>query len=31
METLFFPNIFIDKYLKFKEIEYFIHYIEFEM
>ena len=23
--------IFIDKYLKFKETEYFIHYIKFEM
>ena len=23
--------IFIDKYLKFKEIKYFIHYIEFEI
>ena len=23
--------IFIDKYLKFKEIEYFIHYIKFQI
>ena len=28
MEMLF---IFIGKYLKFKEIEYLIHYVEFEL
>ena len=27
----FFKFFFIDKYLKFKEIDYFIHYIKFEM
>ena len=31
MKNPFFSSIFIDKYLKFKEIEYFIHYIMFEM
>ena len=31
MEELFFLIIFVDKYLKFKEIEYLIHYIGFEM
>ena len=30
--NLYFSQfIFIDKYLKFKEIGYFIHYIKFEM
>ena len=23
--------VFVDKYLKFKETEYLIHYVEFEM
>ena len=31
MKNPFFSSIFIDKYLEFKEIEYFIHYIKFEM
>ena len=31
MDKLFFLIIFVDKYLKFKEIEYLIHYIGFEM
>ena len=26
-----FPMNFSDKYLNFKEIEYFIHYVKFEM
>ena len=29
--SIFSQTIFIDKYLKSKEIEYFIHYIKFEM
>ena len=31
MYKLFFLIIFVDKYLKFKEIEYLIHYVGFEM
>ena len=35
-EIPFFPwkinfSQFIDKYLKFKEIKYFIHYVKFEL
>ena len=30
-KSYFTQFIFIDKYLKFKEIEYFIHYIKFKM
>ena len=29
MENLFVQFIFIDKYFKFKEIEYLIHYVKF--
>ena len=31
VENSFFPFIFIDKYFKFKEIEYFINYTKFEL
>ena len=31
MENVFSQLVFVDKYLKFKETEYLIHYVEFEM
>ena len=31
MEIFFAQFVFIHKYLKFKEIEYLIHYVKFEM
>ena len=31
LKMYFSQLVFVDKYLKFKETEYLIHYVEFEM